>query len=127
MDDSHKRDLTDNYTKEDYDHLLGEIDVRNDPPGKRVRHKKSSSMIPTNESFKKSVLAKVDQTTVRGLIDKMYQKEKKYIKQYFKEDFIQQNDFIFNLNKTHQLRLAKSKNSVASLASTPSGLNNFGL
>ncbi|CAI2381054.1 unnamed protein product [Moneuplotes crassus] len=126
-DDSHNKDLTGDYTKKDYAHLLGEINVRNDPPGKRISRKKSSSMIPTDESFKNSVLAKVDQTTVRGLIDKMYQKEKKYIKQYYKEDFIQQNDFIFNLNKTHQLRLAKGKNSVASLASTPSEINNFGL
>ncbi|CAI2383641.1 unnamed protein product [Moneuplotes crassus] len=120
----HKNDLSVNYTKGDYAHLLGEIGVRNDPPG-RITHKKSNSMIPSDNSAHNSALLKGPQDTVRGLIDKMYQKEKKYIKQYFKEDYIQQNDFIFNLHKTHQLRLAKTKN--PSQVTPPADTQTFGL
>jgi len=90
-----------------------------------MRHKKSNSVLPPERIFNNSNVLQGNQNTVRGLIDQMFQKEK-YIKQYFKEDYIQQNDFIFNLNKTHQLRLAKSKNIENSYTSTPLEPSQFG-
>lgn len=121
-----KNDLSVNYTKGEYAHLLNEIGVRNDHPNKASHHKKSKSLATETPEITPNIL-KGTQSTVRGLIDQMYKKEKKYTKQYFKEDFIQKNDFIFNLDKTHQLRLAKSKNNESSQMSTPAEPTSFGL
>lgn len=97
--------------KKDYSHLLSQVGVRNVPFHKSnsgIRHRKSNSQLPPPKVVNNGNILKGNKNTVRGLIDQMYQREKKYIKQYYKEDYIQNNDFIFNLNKTHQLRLAKT-------------------
>jgi hypothetical protein len=94
-------------SKEECTQILTEIGIGTNSIDSR--HKKSNSMLPSNSSYKPGNVLQGNKNTVRGLIDQMYQREKKYIKQYFKEDYIQQNDFIFNLGKTHQLKLAKSK------------------
>lgn len=95
-------------TKGDYAHFLSEIGIRNENPSKS-RHLKNNSMIPSGTGYNPGNVLQGNKNTVRGLIDKMYQREKKYIKQYYKEDYIQKNDFIFNLDKTHQLKLSKSR------------------
>jgi hypothetical protein len=82
------------------------------------KHRKSNSYIPSRKVINNGNILKGNKNTVRGLIDQMYQREKKYIKQYYKEDYIQNNDFIFNLNRTHQLRLAKNKHESYDYAST---------
>ena len=35
------------------------------------------------------------------MIDELYNKEKKYVKQYMREDYIEKNNFIFDLQKSH--------------------------
>ena len=40
---------------------------------------------------------------LKTMIDELYQKEKKYIKQYMREDYIEQNNMIFELSKSHGL------------------------
>lgn len=42
------------------------------------------------------------------MIDSLYIKEKKYVKQYVREDYLQGNDFIFNLKKSHPLNNARN-------------------
>lgn len=45
------------------------------------------------------------------MIDELYTKEKKYVKHYVREDFLEQNNFIFDLQKCHSLdRAAHLKN-----------------
>ncbi len=44
------------------------------------------------------------------MIDDLYHKEKKYVKQYLREDYIEKNNFIFNLNKSHALDTTKGIN-----------------
>ncbi|CDW76398.1 UNKNOWN [Stylonychia lemnae] len=44
---------------------------------------------------------------LKNMIDELYQKEKKYVKQYLREDYIEKNNFIFELNKSHQLHTTK--------------------
>jgi hypothetical protein len=46
---------------------------------------------------------------VKELIDELYWKEKKYVRQYIRDDYIGPHDFIFDLGKTHSLKLAKGK------------------
>ncbi len=41
------------------------------------------------------------------MIDELYHKEKKYVKHYVREDFIEKNNFIFELNKSHALTTNK--------------------
>lgn len=41
------------------------------------------------------------------MIDELYLKEKKYVKHYLREDFIEQNNFIFELQKSHTLHTTK--------------------
>ena len=48
------------------------------------------------------------QQSVKGLIEQMWTKENKYVKQYVKEDFIARNDFIFDLRKAHKLKIDKN-------------------
>lgn len=45
---------------------------------------------------------------LKNMIDELYSKEKKYVKQYMREDFIEKNNFIFNLEKSHQLSTNKA-------------------
>jgi len=52
---------------------------------------------------------KNDDLSVKEMIEELYWKEKKYVRQYLWDDFIGSNDFIFDLNKTHHLKLAKSE------------------
>jgi len=120
-------DLSVNYSKGDYAHLLAEIGVRNDPPSKKMIDRNTSSSMDPDTTLNSFQVLQGNKNTVRGLIDQMYQKEKKYTKQYFKEDYIQKNDFIFNLNKTHQLRLAKSKPNDSNISSPPGEPSNLGL
>ena len=40
---------------------------------------------------------------LKNMIDDLYTKEKKYVKHYVREDFIEKNNFIFELNKVHNL------------------------
>ena len=47
-------------------------------------------------------------TSVRSVIEEICNKDNKYVKQYEKEDYIAKNDFIFNLKKTHKLKLDKN-------------------
>ena len=47
-----------------------------------------------------------DDLSIKEMIDELYWKEKKYIKQHLRDDFIGANDFIFNLSKTHHLKLS---------------------
>ena len=112
-------DNTTKLTKGDYAHLLSEIGIRNEPPTSKMQHKKSHSVIPNPRVTNPGNVLQGNKNTVRGLIDQMYQREKKYIKQYFKEDYIQQNDFIFNLGKTHKLKLAKNKDEALDYATPP--------
>ena len=44
---------------------------------------------------------------LKHMIDDLYQKEKKYVKQYLREDYIEQNNFIFDLQKSHALHTMK--------------------
>lgn len=53
-----------------------------------------------------------DAMSVKEMIDELYWKEKKYVK-YLRDDYVGQNDFIFNLNKTHQLKLSKIESTTA--------------
>ena len=41
------------------------------------------------------------------MIDELYLKEKKYVKQYLREDYIEKNNFIFDLQKSHKLHTSK--------------------
>lgn len=61
----------------------------------RVRDPSKDVQLPTNKN------------TVRSMIDSMCQKEKKYVRQYMKEDFVNKNDFIFEINKCHNLKRNK--------------------
>ena len=45
--------------------------------------------------------------TIGGMINELYAKEKKYVKQYFREDYLGKNDFIFDLGKSHSVNMAK--------------------
>ena len=45
---------------------------------------------------------------LKHMIDDLYQKEKKYVKQYLREDFIENNNVIFELQKVHQLDTCKA-------------------
>ena len=45
--------------------------------------------------------------TISGMINELYAKEKKYVKQYFREDYLGKNDFIFDLGKSHTVNMAK--------------------
>jgi hypothetical protein len=45
---------------------------------------------------------------LKHMIDDLYQKEKKYVKQYLREDFIENNNVIFELQKSHQLDTCKA-------------------
>jgi len=40
---------------------------------------------------------------LKNMIDQLYVKEKKYVRQYYREDFIEQNNFIFNIGRAHTL------------------------
>lgn len=111
-------DKTIKLSKQDAANFLSEIGVRNTSHMPK-QHKKSNSVIPTVDNLPTGNVLQGNKNTVRGLIDQMYQREKKYIKQYFKEDYIQQNDFIFNLDKTHKLRLAKTKEENSSYMPPP--------
>ena len=81
--------------------------------------KTTESSLPQYRSPMPGNVLQGNKNSVRGLIDQMYQREKKYIKQYYKEDYIQHNDFIFNLGKTHQLKLAKTRENSAEQTPKP--------
>ena len=53
------------------------------------------------EFSRKLILPPVNK--LKTMIDELYQKEKKYIKQYMREDYIEQNNMIFELSKSHGL------------------------
>lgn len=44
---------------------------------------------------------------LKHMIDDLYNKEKKYVKQYLREDYIEKNNFIFDLQKSHALHTLK--------------------
>lgn len=44
---------------------------------------------------------------LKHMIDDLYLKEKKYVKQYLREDYIEKNNFIFDLQKSHALATLK--------------------
>eukprot|EP00347_Sterkiella_histriomuscorum_P010993 403374156 len=44
---------------------------------------------------------------LKNMINELYQKEKKYVRQYLREDYIEKNNFIFELNKSHKLHTNK--------------------
>ena len=54
------------------------------------------------ELAKKLILPPVSK--LKHMIDDLYQKEKKYVKHYLREDFIEKNNFIFDLQKSHALQ-----------------------
>lgn len=58
------------------------------------------------------------------MIDDLYQKEKRYVRQYLREDFIENNSFIFDLQKSHALHTSKGINAEAALKEKVTG---FGL
>jgi hypothetical protein len=41
------------------------------------------------------------------MIDDLYKKEKKYVKQYLREDYIENNSMMFDLSKSHPLDTTK--------------------
>ena len=41
---------------------------------------------------------------LKKIIDELYEKEKRYVKQYIREDFIEKNNCIFDLQKLHQTK-----------------------
>lgn len=41
------------------------------------------------------------------MIDELYHKEKKYVKHYMREDYIEKNNFIFEISKSHALSTNK--------------------
>jgi len=49
---------------------------------------------------------------LKHMIDDLYQKEKKYVRQYLREDFIENNNVIFELSKAHALDTTKAINQV---------------
>jgi hypothetical protein len=109
-----------NLSKEELAVILEEFGIKSHISQTGFQDKMTDSTIPQYKSPMPSSGLQGNKTSVRGLIDQMYQREKKYIKQYFKEDYIQHNDFIFNLGKTHQLKLAKTRDSSAEQSSKPS-------
>ncbi len=46
-------------------------------------------------------------TKLKHMIDDLYQREKKYVKQYLREDYIEKNNVIFELDKSHALDTTK--------------------
>ncbi len=54
---------------------------------------------------------------MKAMVDELYWKEKKYVRQYMPEDYLGKNDFIFDLKKTHKLKLAKGEEKSALQAS----------
>ena len=48
------------------------------------------------------------QNKLKHMIDDLYQREKKYVKQYLREDYIEKNNFIFDLQKSHALHTTKA-------------------
>jgi len=51
--------------------------------------------------YEKKNVPNQDDLSIKEIIDDLYWKEKKYVKQYLWDDYIGSNDFIFDLNKTH--------------------------
>ena len=44
---------------------------------------------------------------LKNMINELYVKEKKYVKQYLREDYIEKNNFIFDIQKSHKLHTSK--------------------
>ena len=44
---------------------------------------------------------------LKHMIDDLYKKEKKYVKQYLREDYIENNSMMFDLSKSHPLDTTK--------------------
>ena len=42
---------------------------------------------------------------LKQLINELYRKEKRYVRQYLREDFLANNSFIFDIGKSHKLEL----------------------
>jgi hypothetical protein len=55
-----------------------------------------------------SFLKENPKENVKTVIEKMCVKDNKYTRKYDKEDFLAANDFIFNLNKTHKLKIDRN-------------------
>jgi hypothetical protein len=45
---------------------------------------------------------------LKHMIDDLYKKEKKYVKQYLREDYIEKNSMMFDLQKSHALQTTKA-------------------
>ena len=45
---------------------------------------------------------------LKHMIDDLYKKEKKYVKQYLREDYIENNSMMFDLSKSHPLDTTKA-------------------
>ena len=41
---------------------------------------------------------------LKKIIDELYEKEKRYVKQYIREDYIEKNNCIFDLQKLHKTK-----------------------
>jgi hypothetical protein len=61
---------------------------------------KMTTPIPYNlsEALKMPVSKKI-----KNVIDELYDKEKKYVRQYIREDYVEPNSCIFELDRSHQL------------------------
>lgn len=44
---------------------------------------------------------------LKHMIDDLYKREKKYVKQYLREDYIENNSMMFDLSKSHPLDTTK--------------------
>lgn len=51
----------------------------------------------------KNALPVTNQSKIKQVIDELYQKEKRYVKQYIREDLIHNQNQIFNLEKCYKL------------------------
>lgn len=54
----------------------------------------------------KNALPVTNQSKIKQVIDELYQKEKRYVKQYIREDLIHNQNQIFNLEKCYKLQTA---------------------
>lgn len=76
------------------------------PGNQGSRFGKNNNLLPLNNTSK-----------IKQVIDDIYQKEKKYVKQYIREDYLQPQNPIFNLGKYHNIKTATNFNRLGGIAS----------
>jgi hypothetical protein len=54
-------------------------------------------------SFIKEAIRGTNSKKIKNVIDELYDKEKRYVKQYIRDDFIEPNSCIFELDRSHKL------------------------